>query len=121
MRYASQNYELQVAVEADRDRPSLPDVETLKQLFFAVHEQAYGFHNPADPVDVAAVRLTALGYRPSPGTPPLQPGASPTPKPRAKRRVWFEDPDPIETPVYDRASFAPGTRIEGPAVIDQFD
>lgn len=121
MRYASQNYELQVAVDADRESPALPDVGKLKQLFFAAHEQAYGFHNPEDPVDVVAVRLTALGQLPSPGTPPLQPGASSDPKPRATRMVWFEDPEPVEAPIYDRASFAPGARIEGPAIIDQFD
>ncbi|MEO3388605.1 hydantoinase/oxoprolinase family protein [Mesorhizobium sp. CAU 1741] len=121
MRYASQNYELQVAVDAELADPALPDTATLKQLFFAAHEQAYGFYNPDDPVDVVAVRLTALGQLPSPGTPPLQDGASDSPKPRTTRKVWFEQPEAVDTPVYDRASFAPGARVEGPAVIDQFD
>ena len=121
MRYQSQNYELQVAVDTDHANPALPDPAALKTLFFAAHDQAYGFFNPDDPVDVIAVRLTALGYLPSPGRPPLQAGASAKPPVQATRRVWFEAPEPVETPVYDRATFAPGTRIEGPAVIDQFD
>ncbi|NDW05998.1 hydantoinase/oxoprolinase family protein [Jiella pacifica] len=115
MRYASQNYELQVGLD------ELPSVEELRRLFFEAHEQAYGFHNPADPVDVMAVRLTAIGRLPSPGTPPIGAGASATPEPRTYRPVWFDGEAAIETPIYDRASFAPGTRIEGPAVIDQFD
>lgn len=121
MRYQSQNYELQVAVDTDHRAPALPDTDTLKGLFFAAHEQAYGFFNPHDPVDVIAVRLTAIGHLPSPDTPPLAEGASAEPKARATRRVWFEAPEPVATPVYDRATFAPGARIEGPAVIDQFD
>lgn len=121
MRYQSQNYELQVAIDTDERNPALPDADTLKKLFFAAHEQAYGFFNPDDPVDVIAVRLTAFGYLPSPGTPPLASGASATPPVQASRRVWFDAPDAVDTPVYDRATFAPGTRIEGPAVINQFD
>ena len=115
MRYASQNYELQVGLEA------LPGVDELRQLFFAAHEQAYGFYNPADPVDVVAIRLTAFGRLPSPGSPPPTIGATAAPAPRTSRPVWFVADDPIEAPVYDRASFAPGTVLQGPAVIDQFD
>lgn len=115
LRYSSQNYELQVAVE------SLPDTETLRQLFFEAHEQAYGFYNPADPVDVVAVRLTAIGRLPSPGKPPLAAGATAKPVPRTSRKVWLNGDKAVETPVYDRATFAPGTLLTGPAVIDQFD
>jgi N-methylhydantoinase A len=121
MRYASQNYELQVPIEINMGASALPSVDALKQLFFAAHEQAYGFHNPADPVDVVAVRLTALGSLPSPGTPPVPETASREPVPRSRRSVWFEEVEPYDTPVYDRAGFAPGVTIEGPAVIDQFD
>lgn len=121
MRYSSQNYELQVPVEAMPDAPTLLDADTLRERFFAAHEQAYGYFNPRDPVDVVALRVTALGRLPSPGVPPLPENASTTPSPRDRRPVWFDGDAAQDTPVYDRATLASGTVIEGPAVIDQFD
>jgi N-methylhydantoinase A len=121
MRYASQNYELQVPIEARVGEPALPSIAELKELFFVAHEQAYGFYNPADPVDVVAVRVTALGSLPSPGIPPVPGSASKEPAPRSRRPVWFEAAEPQDTAVYDRADFTPGVTIDGPAVIDQFD
>jgi N-methylhydantoinase A len=121
MRYASQNYELQVPVAATLDAPALPDTDALRALFFAAHEQAYGFFNPDDPVDVVALRVTALGRLPSPGVPPLPVGAGTAPTPRTRRAVWFDGDAPADTPVYDRTALAPGAVVHGPAVIDQFD
>ena len=122
MRYAGQNYDLQVGLpEAGAEAPPLPGPEALRQLFFAAHDRAYGFHNPEDAVLVTAVRLTAVGRLPSPGLPPVPAGASRSPSPRGRRPVWFDGEDPLDTPVYDRATLAPGAEIVGPAVIDQFD
>lgn len=121
MRYSSQNYELQVAVPIDGLDPRMPQAECLRQSFFAAHDQAYGFHNEEDPVDVVAVRLTATGRLPSPSAPTTPADASLDAPPREKRRVWFTGSEPHDTPVYDRDHLAPGARIEGPAVIDQFD
>jgi N-methylhydantoinase A len=70
---------------------------------------------------VVAVRLTANGRLPSPSAPTVPDGASRDAPPRERRQVWFAGSEPHDTPVYDRADLAPGTRIEGPAVIDQFD
>lgn len=121
MRYASQNYELQVPVAATPDAPALPGPDALRAAFMAAHEQTYGFANPHDPVDIVALRVTALGRLPSPGTPPVPPGAGTSPAPRTRRPVWFDGDAALDTAVYDRATLAPGARIEGPAVIDQFD
>ena len=41
-------------------------------------------------------------------------------EPTAKRRVWFET-GWAETPIYGRAQLAPGSRLTGPAVIEQLD
>lgn len=121
MRYSSQNYELQVPIEAMPDAHALPGRDTLRAMFLAAHEQAYGFSNPHDPVDVVALRVTATGRLPSPGVPPLPAGATSAPAPRTRRAVWFDGDAPADAPVYDRATLAPGARIVGPAVIDQFD
>jgi N-methylhydantoinase A len=122
MRYKGQNYDLQVALPNTAGAaPPLPEGATLRGLFFKAHDNAYGFFNPDDAVLVTALRLTATGRLPSPGLPPVPEGASLTPQPRARRPVWFDEGGPLDTPVHDRATLAPGAEIAGPAIIDQFD
>jgi hypothetical protein len=116
MRYVSQNYELQVPSAVAGCDPRLPDAEKLRQLFFAAHEKAYGFFNEEDPVDVVAVRLTANGRLPSPSAPTVPDGASRDAPPRERRQVWFTGSEPHDTPVYDRADLAPGTRMPSATV-----
>ena len=121
MRYASQNYELRVPVEVDGLEPDLPDMASLRAMFFAAHERAYGFYNPDDPVDVVAVRLTAVGRLPSPGVLKPSEAATTSPEPIERREVWFSGEGPLDTPVFARDAIAPGTVVEGPAVVEQFD
>jgi N-methylhydantoinase A len=123
MRYAGQNYDLQVALPVDdaHGPVALPDPAALRALFFEAHERTYGFFNPEDDVLVTAVRLRASGALPSPGLPPVPEGASRTPAPRTRRPVHFDALAAVDTPIYDRATMAPGAEIRGPAVIDQFD
>ena len=85
MRYQSQNYELQVPIEVAGLTPRLPDARRLRELFFAAHEQAYGFHNPDDPVEVIAVRLTAMACS-SPGAPSAPESATRNPEPFERRK-----------------------------------
>ncbi len=47
-------------------------------------------------------------------------GAGGTPVPVATRRVWFTA-GWRDTPIYRRADFGPGTRIAGPAIVEQMD
>jgi N-methylhydantoinase A len=117
MRYASQNYELQIPVGLN----SATDIGALKDAFFEAHARAYGFHNPDDPVEVMALRMTPQGARPDIGQPPQSAHASRAPAPTSYRPVWFSGNRPLETPVYDRAELAAGAELTGPAVIDQFD
>ena len=69
MRYVGQNFELRVSVgtaDGVETGPGVPDVTTLRRLFFDVHERNYGFFNPDDPVEVVNIRLTARGELPKP-------------------------------------------------------
>ena len=123
MRYVGQNFELRVALgEGGIDRsPVLPDAGTLRRLFFAAHEQSYGFHNPDDAVEIVNIRLTAHGRlrHPRPeAAASLEPGA---PEPVEERSVWFAADGAVRTPVFDRGRLRPGQAIEGPAVVDQLD
>jgi N-methylhydantoinase A len=118
LRYIGQNFELPVALGA---ADPLPNAEELRRRFFAEHERAYGFHNPNDPVELVNLRLVAVGR--------LRRAESHKPAPRRERAlapvdtraVWFASDRSVETPIYDRASLAPGDVVTGPAVIEQLD
>jgi len=112
MRHVGQNFELAVA---------LPErLDDLGDRFLDAHEFAYGFRNPEDPVEIVNLRLTAKArlYRaPQAELPP----ADGLPAPRERRLVRFAGRAFAETPVYDRAGLGAGSRIAGPAVIEQLD
>lgn len=126
MRYRGQNFELTVPL-ADAERGgelALTETASIRRAFFAAHDQAYGFHNPHDVVEIVALRLTARApmHRET-ALPPLPEAPPPLPEPRERRPVWF-DTQPnaaVETPVYNRADLTPGMRVPGPAIVEQLD
>ncbi|MFM8678370.1 MAG: hydantoinase/oxoprolinase family protein [Alphaproteobacteria bacterium] len=117
-RYVGQNFELPIALgHAD----PMPDAAAIRAAFFAEHERAYGFHNPADPVEVVNFRLVAVGRLAQPEARPAPAGKAGAPEPVDRRPVWFEAGAAVDTPVFDRARLAPGNVVAGPAVIEQLD
>ena len=123
-RYVGQNFELRVPAAAGR--PALlrapPDAETIKARFFEVHDAAYGYHDPADAVEVVNVRLTAFGRsrrRAAAGEAASERAAPP--ESAEMRPTWFGPDRPHETPVFDRSRLPPGAEITGPAIVEQLD
>jgi len=117
-RYVGQNFELAIGLgSAD----PLPGADEIKHRFFAEHERAYGFHNPADPVEIVNFRLIAVGKLRQPASRPGEPRQSGKAEPASRRKVWFEADKAEDAPVYDRATLMPGDMIAGPAVIEQLD
>ena len=119
LRYIGQNYELPVEVGSGRHVPVLPDIEHLKQLFFAEHENAYGHFDPGAPVEVVNVRVRAemsLAKHSATVERPLE-----MPSPVTWSDVWFSEEESLSTPVYARDKLPEGALIEGPALITQFD
>ena len=117
-RYVGQNFELPLALGTAEP---LPDAEAIRAAFFAEHERAYGFHNPADPVEIVNFRLVAVGRLAQPAARPAAPAEAALPAPTERRPVWFEAGTPVDTPVFDRGRLAPGHVVAGPAVIEQLD
>jgi N-methylhydantoinase A len=118
LRYVGQNFELAIPLgNAD----PLPKADDVKQRFFTEHERAYGFHNPADPVEIVNFRLLAVGKLRQPAARPSEPRKSGAAAPSSRRKVWFSAEHAEDTPVYDRSTLKPGDKIEGPAVIEQLD
>jgi N-methylhydantoinase A len=117
-RYVGQNFEL--AIPLGTANP-VPAAEEIRRQFLDEHERAYGFHNPADPIEVVNFRLVAIGRLKRPGAQPVQMRASGAARTTEHRLVWFSPERAEHTPVYDRAMLSPGEAIEGPAVVDQLD
>jgi N-methylhydantoinase A len=117
-RYVGQNFELAIGLgSAD----PLPNADEIKQLFFAEHERAYGFHNPTDPVEIVNFRLIAIGKLRQPAARAGEPRKSGKAEAASRRKVWFGPDAAQDTPVYDRATLLPGDTISGPALVEQLD
>ncbi|MFV0295318.1 MAG: hydantoinase/oxoprolinase family protein, partial [Hyphomicrobiaceae bacterium] len=118
MRYVGQNYELGVAVPT-HDGLRLPPREELARFFNAEHERSYGHHDATAPIEVVNLRLTAIGRLPDIGAPQF--AGNPDAGPTGTRAVWFSGDGAVEASVWWRSDLAPGTTVQGPAVIEQLD
>jgi N-methylhydantoinase A len=114
LRYAGQNYELEVALP---DGDLAAAWSTLLERFAADHERQYGFSLPGEPVELINLRITAFraDLPVSLGTGPHEESAS------ATREVWFDADRPVECAIHRRESLRPGDELEGPAVIEEAD
>ena len=76
---------------------AVPSPEALRARFLEVHESAYGYANPHDPIEIVNVRLTARGRLVEPPAPPAPGDPGPLPEPFERRPVWFDDGSAGET------------------------
>jgi N-methylhydantoinase A len=109
MRYVGQSFELTIAAGGD-----------LVDRFHAEHERTYGFAAPDEPVEMVSLRLTSVGRIAKPPVRRLEPG--PAPEPKERREVYFAEAGGyVDCPIFDRYALAAGARIEGPAIVEEFD
>jgi N-methylhydantoinase A len=119
MRYVGQNFELAIPVPHGQGFPS---GAWLKAAFLEAHQRKYGHHDPAADIEIINVRLSARKVRASASAPTLAPSQHrPAATSSGTRPVWFTADRPTETTFIDRAALTPGTALEGPLVITQFD
>ncbi len=95
MRYRGQGYEIPVPLD---------DLEALDERFNRLHEQAYGFRMPNTASEIVNLRAVGTGDRPEPELPEAEPEAASLP-----------------AGTYARGELQPGTRIQGPAIVTEFD
>ncbi len=121
MRYVGQSYELEV------DVPEIMDASTPDELlrrFHLTHEQVYAHAAPENAVEIVNLRAVhrVVPTRPSARPPHLEPGTPSAARPRGTRTVIFaENPDGVETPIFDRGGLPPGAELKGPAIVEQPD
>ena len=120
LRYAHQGFEVTVGVTGKVLDPSALDA-TMQQ-FHSEHDRLFGF-SLDQPVEFVTLRVTARGHLETARVAPLsnEPG-KPADALLGRRRVYFEDAGGfVSCDIYHRAQLAPGSTIDGPAILENVD
>ncbi|MEO8882610.1 MAG: hydantoinase/oxoprolinase family protein [Devosia sp.] len=119
LRYEQQGFEVSVDVSPELVKAK-GDLAPILDEFHAIHERLYGVRFTV-PVELVALRVVARG-----ATPPVDERAPEAKAGEVKaaiieRRPAYFDGKWQDTPHYDRAGLGVGARIDGPAIIRQYD
>ena len=119
LRYFGQAFEVRMPVpDGALDKATVEEVAT---AFHRAHRAAYGYDFVGDerqPVEWVNVRVTGVGPIAAPRLPALPSRAYAAPS--GRRPVCLDEVGWVETDVYWRPDLAPGQRILGPAVVEDF-
>jgi N-methylhydantoinase A/oxoprolinase/acetone carboxylase beta subunit len=123
-RYAGQGYELRVDVGSGTIHEEW--AEKLRADFHDIHEREYSRRFEDSDIEVPNIRVRGVGLMP-----PLEPtaveggeAAPPEDALRHEGSAWFRvqgELQEVTTRYYDRASLQAGNRLEGPAIVHQYD
>lgn len=119
-RYEFQNYEISV---------DLPDCEITEEVladmierFHVEHEKNYGYMNRNNNIQIVNYRISAVGIIDKPETVEVPAPQAQAPIPVETRNVYYQGTEgSFETPVYLRDGCNPGSRLSGPAIVEQMD
>ncbi|QEC46463.1 methylhydantoinase [Baekduia soli] len=121
-RYAGQGYE--VRCEAPAGSIDAAWVQELEERFHAAHETEYG-HRFDGPIELINIRALGIGRIDELVWPDIEAGdGDPSAARTLEREVVFDVdgvPAHLPTPFYDRAALRAGDRLQGPAVVEQYD
>ncbi len=124
LRYRGQSYELSVPLDlpAPNAAQASQAVQRSIEAFHTAHEARYGYAMHTETVESVAVRLRGSGSGAELDLPREPLGTSdPESAQVASKPVWFGPEGAAETPCYDRLRLRPGHRLQGPAIVFQFD
>jgi N-methylhydantoinase A len=94
---------------------------TVAEAFHSRHERRYGYAARDERVELATVRVTAAGPSGAPPSPAADPGAGEASAGRIGTRDAWDAGVFVTATVYERERLAAGARIEGPAIVQQYD
>lgn len=122
-RYAGQGYEVRFEVPygpVDEDW-----LARLGEAFHQAHEVEYGHRFDAGEVEIVNIRVLGIGGIDTLRAPEAEHASGSLEQALlARQEVLFDidgRPQPRTTPFYDRTRLGVGSRIEGPAIIEQYD
>lgn len=120
-RYERQNYE--ISIEFSSHKLDLNVLEEIKEKFHSEHLKLYGYCNENKSIQMVNYRVGAVGIIVKPDLKPLPYEDDPrTITPIEVRKVRFEgESEYVETNIYNRNDLFVGSKVIGPAIIEQMD
>ena len=116
MRYKGQEHTLTIPLA---DGPINDDTSTeLRAQFNQMHDRKYAHASPDEPVEFVNIRVEAVGHLDKPGLYKPRVAPSSADAEPATRNVTFKEGD-LPTAIYQRQQLAPGTKIDGPAIVTE--
>ncbi len=117
MRYRGQSYEVSVPVTEIKMND---DIAALSKRFHEAHRRRYGHMAESETIEIVNFQVTGIGQIPKPQFKEIVPAKQAEPPTSIeKRAAYFNASDANPVPIYRRVVLAPGTVIEGPAVIEE--
>jgi N-methylhydantoinase A/oxoprolinase/acetone carboxylase beta subunit len=123
-RYEGQGYELRIDVGSGPVDAGW--IDAMKATFHDIHEREYSRRFEDADVQIANVRVRAVGLMPGLDAPQVERGKTAPPKGALKLTAdaWFRQKSKLkklETAFYERRELLAGNIVDGPAIITQFD
>ncbi|TDT94812.1 N-methylhydantoinase A [Azorhizobium sp. AG788] len=112
LRYAGQAFDLRVPLDTADFSPR--GVAAATSAFHAIHKQRFSYDEPAVPVEIVALRLTAIGRLAKPTPAPASAGTASG----SKTRPVYGRGGFVETKVWAREAIGPAG-VPGPAVVEE--
>lgn len=120
MRYCGQSFELTLDCPVRPGQPT--DLEAIKQLFFQQHRLLYGYASEDEPTEIVNLGLTAIGAIRRPVLRKFERGTADASAARkGERQAYFQRTGLTTCLTYDRYRLKQGNRIEGPAIVEEYD
>jgi N-methylhydantoinase A len=116
MRYLGQAYELVIKWGDVSITPET--VSDLVQRFHSEHLRRFAHADERDTVEIATLRLAAIGKMDAPLITNIVVDATSQPAKRGSRRTWFEGAW-VNAPIYSREHLSEGARVSGPCVVEE--
>lgn len=117
-RYEQQVWELEVTLPALRLRDE-DDVAELARRFHRIHERVFAVSEPERDLECLTWKVRAVAELGKPRMAPARAGEHRNGKRVHRRAVTFAGLGVRDTPVYEGELVAPGTVIEGPAIVEE--
>jgi N-methylhydantoinase A len=115
-RYHGQGNEITVWLDPGEPWPDSTD--EIDKRFGELYATVYGMTIPDVPVEIVTWRVSA--FAPEPAVSLAAAADLPAPAPKARRSVRFRRGEaPVDTPVYDRHRLGVGSRLSGPALLEE--
>ena len=126
VRYTGQGYELRVSLEGLGGKGGFKndDMKAARNRFDEQHEKIHGHAAKDRSVEIVSyrirLRVSVPKYEPIPSRNVIE-SPAPADSNKGTRIVYFAADEATETKIYEREKLPFGARLDGPAIVEQFD